>query len=261
MPPSALPQPFPTIQRNQSLSDKVTEHLTEAILTRALVPGQRLPSERELGEQFNVSRTVIREAVRSLAARGLVSVTSGRGVEVASPDANQVAQSMRLIVRGYKDLDYGKVHEARTALETQTAELAAKRAKPGQVEHLRSLWKKHQTALHAGDLDAASELDFLFHRELAVMADNEILLGMLDSIADVLHEVRDRAIHEPAVTELGLTAHSWILECVAAGDPAAARGAMQKHLLEAERAWRAGLIEPTPEVGASKKQSRRKTAR
>src|ERR1700692_4436813 len=71
---------FRSVARALSLSDKVAEQLTEAILSRQLAPGERLPSERELGEKFNVSRTVVREAVRSLAARGLVRVTSGRGV-------------------------------------------------------------------------------------------------------------------------------------------------------------------------------------
>lgn len=69
-------QAFRSLPRELSLSDKVTEQITEAIVSRQVQPGERLPSERELGARFNVSRTVIREAVRSLAARGLVRVTS-----------------------------------------------------------------------------------------------------------------------------------------------------------------------------------------
>jgi GntR family transcriptional repressor for pyruvate dehydrogenase complex len=95
--------------------------LTDAITSRRLPPGELLPSERDLGDKFKVSRTVVREAVRSLAARGLVRVTAGRGVEVIEGNSDHVAASMRLMVRGHEGLDYGKVHEVRMAVEVQTA--------------------------------------------------------------------------------------------------------------------------------------------
>src|SRR5580658_986408 len=117
--------PYNSVARAQSLSDKVAEQLTELITSRRLPPGELLPSERDLGEKFKVSRTVVREAVRSLSARGLVRVTSGRGVEVSEPNSDPMAASMRLLVRGHEGLDYGKVNEARTAVEVQVAGLAA----------------------------------------------------------------------------------------------------------------------------------------
>src|SRR5580692_7318675 len=129
-------QPFRGISRNLSLSDKVVEQLTEAIVSRQLAPGERLPSERDLGEKFKVSRTVVREAIRSLAARGLIRVTSGRGVEVNELGSENVADSMRLLVRGREGLDYGKVNEVRTVLEVQTAGLAAQRATAEDLERL-----------------------------------------------------------------------------------------------------------------------------
>src|SRR5580658_7923454 len=94
--------PYNSVARAQSLSDKVAEQLTEAITSRRLPPGKLLPLERDLGEQFKVSRTVVREAVRSLAARGLVRVTAGRGVEVIEGSSDNVAASMRLMVRGHE---------------------------------------------------------------------------------------------------------------------------------------------------------------
>jgi GntR family transcriptional repressor for pyruvate dehydrogenase complex len=232
------PTAFRSVQREPSLSDKVAGQLTEAIMSRHLVPGQRLPSERELGEQFGVSRTVIREAIRSIAARGLVNVTSGRGIEVGEIDSGDVTASMRLFVRGHKNLDYGKVHEVRTAVEVQTAGLAALRATPDALARLRQLCDSHQESIAAGDMPAASETDFQFHRELALASGNELLLAMLDSIADVLREVRNQALVHAGVAETGLKAHRWILECVNAGDPESARRAMEKHLTEAERHWR-----------------------
>src|ERR1700678_3310308 len=104
MAPAAL-NPYSSVARALSLSDKVLEQLTEAITSRRLPPGELLPSERDLAEKFKVSRTVVREAVRSLAARGLVRVTAGRGVEVIEGNIEHVAASMRLLVRGHEGLD------------------------------------------------------------------------------------------------------------------------------------------------------------
>lgn len=230
-------QAFRSVPRERSLSDKVTEQITEAIISRQVRPGERLPSERELGARFNVSRTVIREAVRSLVARGLVRVTSGRGVEVSEVGSGNVTASMKLLVRGY-ELDYEKVSEVRSAVEVQTAGLAARRAAPEDVERLRQLCDEHQINLDKGDLDAASESDFQFHRELTRASGNELLLAMLDSISDVLREVRHQAMVQPHVSEDGLKAHRRILKAVSAGDPKAARDAMARHLADAERIWR-----------------------
>jgi GntR family transcriptional regulator, transcriptional repressor for pyruvate dehydrogenase complex len=231
-------QAFRSVPRDRSLSDKVTEQITEAIVSRQVRPGERLPSERELGARFNVSRTVIREAVRSLVARGLVRVTSGRGVEVSEVNSGDVAASMRLLVRGYDGLDYEKVNEVRSAVEVQTAGLAAQRAQPEDLQRLQQLCDDHQASLERGDVTAASEFDFQFHRELTRASGNELLLAMLDSISDVLREVRHQAMVQPHVSEDGLKAHRRILKCVSAGDPAAAREAMAKHLADAERIWR-----------------------
>jgi GntR family transcriptional regulator, transcriptional repressor for pyruvate dehydrogenase complex len=233
-----LLDPFRSVARTPSLSDKVAEQLTEAIVSRQIRAGERLPSERDLGDKFKVSRTVIREAIRSLAARGLVRVTSGRGVEVNEYGAGDVAASMRLLVRGHEGLDYGKVNEVRTAVEVQVAGLAALRARPEDLARLRKLCDDHEHSLEDGDLAAASEFDFQFHRELTRSSDNELLLAMLDSIAEVLREVRNQSMAEPHVGEDGLRAHRRILKCVSAGKADEARDAMAQHLAEAERVWR-----------------------
>lgn len=238
--PSPSAAPFRNVTRDLSLSDKVAEQLTEAIVSRQLPPGERLPSERDLCERFGVSRTVIREAIRSLAARGLVRVTSGRGVDVNEIGSGHVADSMRLLVRGREGLDYGKVAEVRTAIEVQTAGLAAARAQAGDIKRLEELCSQHQDSLERGDLEAAGEYDYEFHRELTRAARNDLLLAMLDSISDVLREVRHQTVNRPHVSEEGLKAHRRILKTVKAGDVAAARNAMADHLAEAERVWRSG---------------------
>ena len=247
---------FDSVVREPSLSDKVAEQLTEAIVTRKIKTGELLPSERDLGEKFGVSRTVIREAVRSLAARGLVRVTSGRGVEVADFGSSGVTASMRLLVRGHDGLDYSKVNEVRTAVEVQVAGLAAQRATAEDIERLRELCDSHQRSLEEGDTKAASEFDFQFHRELTRSSGNELLLAMLDSIADVLREVRNQSMNEPHVGEDGLRAHRRILKFISAGKAEGARNAMIEHLAEAERVWRCGTQNERRTAVTKQKRSR-----
>src|ERR1700680_2848068 len=151
--------PYSSVTRAPNLSDKVAEQLTEAIMSRRLPPGELLPSERDLGEKFKVSRTVVREAVRSLAARGLVRVTAGRGVEVSRVNSGNVAASMRLLVRGHEGVDYGKVNEVRTAVEVQVAGLAARRARPEDLKRLRQLCDEHQHSLEEREPAAARGQD------------------------------------------------------------------------------------------------------
>ena len=235
--PSSL-EPFRSVARELGLSDKLAEQLTEAIVLKRLKPGERLPSERDLGVKFKVSRTVVREAIRSIAAKGLVRVKSGRGVEVNGMTSSNVAASMRLLVRGQEGLNYGTVHEVRMALEVQTAGLAAQRANSGDLKRLQELCDSHGRSLKEHDPAGASEADFQFHRELARASGNELLLAMLDSISDVLREVRYQSMNQPHVSEDGLKAHRAILKSIGAAKPDAARHAMAAHLAEAERVWR-----------------------
>lgn len=235
--PKEVFEHFRSVRREPSLSDQVAEQLAELIVSRQIRAGERLPSERDLGVKFKVSRTVIREAVRSLAAQGLVCVTSGRGLEVKEFGPDAVTASMRLLVRGYEGLDYGKVNEVRTAVEVQVAGLAAQRARPQDIELLRKICDDHEHSLEEGDLAAASELDFQFHRELTRSSENALLLAMYDSIAEVLREVRNQSMTQPHVGEDGLRAHRRILKYVRAGKTKAARNAMADHLAEAERVW------------------------
>src|SRR5262245_28566351 len=118
---------FEQVAREPRLSDKVADMMLETILSRRLQVGDRLPSERELGEQFGVSRTVVREAVRALVAKGVIEVRSGSGLRVAAVDAAAVSESMSLFLRG-GSLDFEKVHEVRTLLEVHIAGIAAERA-------------------------------------------------------------------------------------------------------------------------------------
>ena len=106
-----------------------------AISEGRLAPGARLPSERALCDQFGVSRTVMREAVMILAAKGLIDVRSGSGLRVAPVNGDAVTESLSLYLRG-QTLDYARVHEIRAVLEVPMAAAAAARRTDADVDLL-----------------------------------------------------------------------------------------------------------------------------
>lgn len=210
--------------------------MLETILDRHLQPGDPLPSERELGDQFGVSRTVIREAVRSLSAKGVVSSLPGRGLVVAAMDPGDVSSSMNLYLRGRQPLPYDHVHEVRSALEVDLAGLAAERATDEDIATLRKVHEKMGRSLN--DVEDASASDVAFHRAIAESTDNELFLIMLDSVGDVMLEIRRATLGLPNDAQVGHEEHAAILDAIAAHDRDAARTAMRTHLASALETWK-----------------------
>src|SRR5262245_11923930 len=97
---SSGPVRFDQVAREPKLADKVADLMLARILSGELGVGDRLPSERELGDQFGVSRTVVREAVRALLAKGVLDVRAGSGLRVVAVGPATVSESMNLYVRG-----------------------------------------------------------------------------------------------------------------------------------------------------------------
>jgi len=231
---------FEPIERSERLSDTVARRLLDSIVAERMEPGSRLPSERELGEQFGVSRTVVREAVRHLAAKGVLQVRSGSGVRVARLDADSVSESMRLFLRS-QGLEYTLINEVRMMLETQTARLAAERADSDDVAALRACCEGlERLDDELGEL-AVEEVaigDVAFHRLIAHATHNPLYTVLLESIGDVLLEIRLATVGIPGRRELANRHHRRILERVDAHDAAGAEAAMREHLEEADEAWR-----------------------
>jgi GntR family transcriptional repressor for pyruvate dehydrogenase complex len=226
---------FSSLAGGRRLSDRVADRLLEHILEADLQPGDKLPTEAELGRQFEVSRTVIREAVRSLAARGVVDVRPGAGITVARVDPATASESLRLVVRGSTDLTYDRVHEVRRSLEIELARLAAERATDEDVEGLQRIHDAQIASAH--DIPRAARLDVAFHRTIAAITRNELFEIMLDSLGDVMLQVRLQAMPLPGDLERGFVEHQRIIDAIGARNPAAARREMARHLDGALRAF------------------------
>jgi GntR family transcriptional repressor for pyruvate dehydrogenase complex len=231
---------FPTLQRSPTLSDRVTESVLELITSNALKPGDRLPSERDLGARFGVSRTVVREALRSLAAKGVLDVRSGSGAIVARVDVNTASQTLRLFVQGSRDsagggVAYEQIDDVREMLETRVARIAARTAQDGDLDHLRDLHRRMTAAKN--EVETASELDVAFHRAIASATHNPLFVIMLDSIEPALLEIRRKTLGSAGRPNRALKAHAKILERIVAKDPEGAEQAMIEHLADSRSVW------------------------
>jgi GntR family transcriptional regulator, transcriptional repressor for pyruvate dehydrogenase complex len=208
-------------------SEQVGRQIQALIEREHLLPGDQLPSERQLCVSFGVSRTVIREAVKGLAQIGLVTVEIGRGTFVAQPNARQVSESLALWAR-VGDHPFENLIEVRRALEIEIAGLAAERAQPADLERLREALDKMECSL--ADLDVYIQADNQFHQALAQATQNDLFLILQNSIVDLLQGSRVQIFHTPGAPGRGQAHHHAIYHAVECHNAASARDQMRLHL-------------------------------
>ena len=210
------------------LYEQIVQQIEDSILKRDLKPGDQLPAERDLAQQFGVSRTAVREAVKVLREKGLVEAYSGRGTFITDGTSQAIRQSLdRLIKIGQPE---GSIHlvEVREILEPEIAALAATRA---EETHLAAMREAIAVMDRAGkDPDAFIEADLDFHLALAEAAANPLILSLIDSIVGFLREQRMGIFYVDGGPERGQFHHKRILEATENRDPEKAREAMRAHL-------------------------------
>jgi len=224
-----------------SVVDSVIERLEDLIFSR-LEPGEALPSEGQLAEALGVSRLSVREATRTLEARGLLDISKGRRPRVAAPNGSLVGDFFQIAVR--RDpralLD---LLEVRRALEVHIAVLAAKRATKGDLADMEMTIAAMRTG---GDRsDAFHAADVRFHENLAAASGNRLLVFLIEAFADPLRESRQRSfaghIARGGHVDDVIQQHQTILDAVKARNSKAAAQAMREHLQQTEQDLRAHL--------------------
>jgi GntR family transcriptional repressor for pyruvate dehydrogenase complex len=210
------------------LYEHIVRQIEDSITRGVLKPGDQLPAERELAQQFGVSRTAVREAVRVLSEKGLVEAYSGRGTFVTNGTSQVIRQSLDLMIKiGQPD---GATHlaELREILEPGIAALAAIRAEESHISQLREAVDLMDRSRQ--DADAFIEGDLDFHLALAEAAGNPMVLSLIDSIVGLLREQRMRTYYIAGGPERGQVHHKKILEAVEQHNPERARETMQAHM-------------------------------
>jgi len=205
--------------------EQIAERLAADIRSGALAPGERLPSERELARTLEVSRASVREALASLQLQGVVETRKGAGTFVAARTGGAPVGEIP------HDASPSAVLEARLALEPAVARLAAARAqRDSTAENLLA-------AMEAEPVEIAvwNASDRLFHRQLAAMTGNPVLLAFADHVATLMDQplwqrLRDDSIAVEGRTRLHVAEHRMIYEAIVAGDAEAAAFYCVQHI-------------------------------
>ena len=221
-------QTFGTVQYER-LCEQVARQVQNMILDGLLAEGSQLPPERELAEKFRVSRTVIREAIKVLGARGLVEVIPGKGSFVTSLNTEAVSLYMRLLVRA-RNASLLQFHEIRSSLEVAAAGFAAARATMVELEKLRQMAEEIEECLAADDQERFIAADVAFHAMLSDASHNPLFQAVLDPIMGTLADIRRLTYHIDGSPQHGQIYHRRILECIEQSDVEGAREAMRRHM-------------------------------
>ncbi len=214
--------------RANRLYEQIAEQIEKLILRGELRSGDRLPTERELAERFQASRTAVREAMKLLAQKGLVDMRPGRGTMVIDGTSQAMRHSLGLMMRLGQAGSSVNLVEVREILEPEIAALAAARATEEHIATMREAVEIMDASLDDADAFIAADNDF--HRALAKGSGNALILALVDSIVDLLSEQRKQIFTVDGGPERGQFHHKAILKAIMQHDPEAAREAMRAHL-------------------------------
>lgn len=242
-----MPVPFDPIRPKERLFQEIVEHVQAQILSGALKPGDRLPAERELAQHFGVSRAAVREAIKSLAEKGLVDVHVGRGTYVASLTTDHVVESMSLLLRDVRNTPE-HLQEAREILEVPTARLAARHRTAEHLARMRALLAAMEAQRHMtrAFIDADSD----FHYELARASGNPVLEVVSRTLLTMLRSERVFMVGFRDEIPGAIRSHARILAAVEAQDGERAAAAMAEHLTHVSAVLHA-LRGPAPVAAAA----------
>ena len=216
------------IVRSSRLYEQIVQQVEESIHKGAMKPGDQLPPERELAQQFGVSRTAVREAVKALREKGLVEAYPGRGTFITDGTSYSMRQSLDRMLRVGQAEGAGFLAEVREILEPEIVAMAATRADAEDIASMREQIGVMDQARK--DPETFIEADLDFHLTLAEAAANPIILSLIDSIVGLLREQRMGIFQVEGGPERGQYHHKKILEAIEHKDPAGAREAMKAHL-------------------------------
>jgi GntR family transcriptional repressor for pyruvate dehydrogenase complex len=213
------------------LYEHIVQQIEGSIARGQLKTGDQLPAERDLAQQFGVSRTAVREAVRVLSEKGLVEAYSGRGTFVSNLKAGTsqaIRQSLDTMVKMGQQEGAAFLSELREIMEPGIAALAAKRAEESNLTALREAVELGERFRH--DPDAFIESDLDFHLGLAEAAGNPLILSLLDSIVGLLREQRMRTYYVKGGPQRAIEHHRRILEAIEHHDAERARETTRAHM-------------------------------
>lgn len=222
------------IGSNEPLFSRVAEQIERFIASNGLSPGDRLPGERELCGLLGVSRTSVREALRSLQARGVVVVQHGKGVFVAEPgEGDFVLRRLALL----HEIGMDELFAMREVLEVPAAGWAATAATEEQLQVLEQTFGElEQAVLGRRPPQELQDLDARLHLQIAEYASNRFLAMTQGVLQEMLARSMETTLAIPGRPARSLREHAEIVHALVARDAPRARTAACRHIRSAHRA-------------------------
>lgn len=224
------------------LYEKAVEQIQSLIVRKQYKPGDRLPPERSLAEQLNISRPSLREALRILDVMGLIEIKIGDGIYVKGVNFLPYIESLNLSIGSRLQMEketFVKLWEVRKILEEGMVDLSTRQI---TEPFLKSLWQCIESMeKNINDQSAFISSGVQFHRLIAEAGQNEFLILIWDTLANLIRRSHDRIYRIARSPKRSLSAHKKIYLALKGKEPTKAVEAMRQHMLEEESALLAAL--------------------
>ena len=217
---------------DKPVSQQVEEQILQEIKAKSLQPGDRLPPERGLALEFQVSRNTVREAIRALAEKGILISRRGAGSYVTEEAGDIIAGRLKKSLEKRRR-HLAEVFEVRALLEPVIAARAAQTVTPGQIEGLEDILDQQKQALSRGKSPVA--FDEAFHEALVRATGNGVLWSVYDTLRGVLAESRARDLQTETRARLSVESHERIIQALKKKDSGAASREMARHMEAVEK--------------------------
>lgn len=236
--PTAIATVMPEPIRRRKLGHEVLERLLQRIRSGEWPAGSLLPSERDLMIAYSVGRPAIREALQTLERMGLIVIAHGERARVLALTADSILKQIGDAAHHILETTPGTLEhlkQARLMFEVGIVRIAAQCATDTQIEALRIALQTHRAAVN--DSMPFLERDLEFHRTIASMTANPILVSVSQSMFEWLKRFHADQVRAPGAERLTIAEHTRIFKAIAARDPDAAAKAMTGHLTRANKLY------------------------
>lgn len=224
--------------QRKTLTSQVIDYVLNLISSGSVKPGQQVPTETELTQLLGVSRTCVREAMKSLQSMGLVEIRQRVGATVLEPSSSNLLNSGNFLL-AVQAQQMDDLLEFRRIMEVGLASLAAEKAELKDVENLRNALDHYRAAMGSQPVDCNTDMSF--HAALAGASKNPIAVMVWQMLSENLAQVLEQTSSVPHICEQTLSDHEEIYEAVRDRDALRAREAMRRHLDNAERNWQIAM--------------------
>jgi len=213
--------------KKRILYEDIANEIERMIIENTLPTNSKLPSEQKLAEMLGVSRNILREALKTLKERGLISVKTGNGIYVDKPGQKVLQDVLKRFVY-FQNVPLNEVFEIRFSIEVSACGLAAARAGKKDLLELENLIREMKKSIN--NVSLWSDVELRFHLSIAKSTKNPLFLAFIQTLTNMLSELFEKGYYKKNAIEHGIMGHENILEAIKSKDIKRAKQAMVDHL-------------------------------